>query len=301
MKSHTAIFIAIILALSAVPQSVLAATTYLETTKSTMAVGDTAVLTLRVNTEGTSVNTVEGDVLIGPTDGIVEVEEFSLASSAFGLWPRTPSLSKDGKTASFVGGTPGGFNAEGAVVLKIIVKATKVGSVTVSPQNVVLFANDGNGTRMPAPGSSITLQVGPETTAPPSNDWKGILSSDTVPPEDFSIVIGHDPSVFDDKTFAFFSAIDNQSGISYYEVSEDGAPAVRSGSTYVLINQSGTATLEVTAVDKAGNRKIAQYPAAESSGEVVPAVPAKSVPWPAAVGVVLLMVAIVAIYKKMKK
>lgn len=301
MKKYSAVLASLILSLGVMPINASAATVYLESTKNAMAVGDTAVLTLKINTSSTTINVVEGNVRLESTGDTIEVQEFSLANSALGLWPRTPSLSKDSKVVSFVGGIPGGFNAEGAILFKIIVQALQEGSVTMSPQDIVTFANDGSGIRLPASGRGITIQVGPRASTPPSNDWEGVVSSDETAPEDFTIVTGNDQSVFDGKTFAFFSAIDNQSGINYYEVSEDGAPAVRSGSTYVLINQSGTATLEVTAVDKAGNRKIARYPEGAPSGpaEDVPAEASlKGVVWLSVIATLLLIGIGASLYKK---
>jgi hypothetical protein len=43
------------------------------------------------------------------------------------------------------------------------------------------------------------------------------------------------------------------SGINRYEVRENGLPAVRSGNTYVLEDQSLKGIVEVKAVDNAGN------------------------------------------------
>ena len=50
------------------------------------------------------------------------------------------------------------------------------------------------------------------------------------------------------------SATDQQSGIDHFEVAEGNYPAVRTGGTYVLVDQSETTPLLVTAYDKAGNK-----------------------------------------------
>jgi hypothetical protein len=295
MKTYLSLLTALVLIIGAMPAGASAAAAYLESTKSTMSVGDTAVLTLKVNAEGATINTVEGNVVLESTVSVLSVHEFSLANSVFGLWPRTPSLSNDGKTISFVGGVPGGFTIEGATLFKIIVQAEQEGTVTISPQDIAAFANDGKGTKLPAQGKSLVIQVVPKDATPLTDDWQAIVASDKTAPEAFTVVLGQDASIFDGKTFAFFSALDNQSGVSHYEVSENGAPAVRSGSTYVLQNQTGTTTLIVTAYDKAGNKKVATYPATEEG-------PAPTgVAWPLVVAIVLLMVVGFAIYKKFRK
>lgn len=237
-----------------------AATISLESTRARMSVGDTAVITVRISSEGAILNTVDGQIQLNGTKSALTVAEFSLASSSFGLWPRTPSLSSDGKTISFVGGVPGGFSIENATIFKIVVHAIAPGTVHVQPANINVFANDGKGTRVSATAKGVDILVGQAAAgATPINDWSGMVSSDKTPPEPFIIVLGRDASLFDGNTFAFFSAVDNQTGIDHYDVSEDGGPYVRSGSTYVPRNQSESVKLNVIAYDKAGNIRASSY------------------------------------------
>lgn len=248
------ILIAIILI---APITSFAASVYMEASRSSVSVGDTIVVAVKINAEGAIINTVEGEVA---TKSGIKVQEFSLANSAFGLWPRTPSLSVDGRVVSFVGGVPGGFSIEGATLFNIIVEATKEGKVTLSPRNISAYLNDGKGTKVPVTLKDLVIDVSPKKTDTASqNDWSTLVSKDVLPPEKFIIVLGQDQKMYDGKIFAFFSAVDNQSGISYYEVSENDQPAVRSGSTYVFKDQSGKATLSVVAYDKAGNKREAVY------------------------------------------
>jgi hypothetical protein len=222
------------------------------------------------------------------------VQEFSLANSALGLWPRTPSLSKDGLDVSFVGGVPGGFNIEGATMFKIIFLANKEGTVTISTQYIGVYANDGKGTKSSAKMQGVTITIKPKKVGTPvTNDWTSVVTADKTLPENFIVVLGQDPSLFSNEKFAFFSAVDNQSGISYYDVSENGAPAVRSGSMYVLQNQSGDVNLTVTAYDKAGNKRVVTYSKSASffSG----------VSWPTVVLGVIVILLIIMGYKKWRK
>ncbi len=274
------------------PAHASAATVYVESSRSTISVGDTAVVAIRVSADGAVLNTVDGEVSISHTSGDAKVTEFSLANSSFGLWPRTPSLSTDGHTVSFVGGVPGGFSIEGATLFKIIVQATKQGTITIRPQNMSVFANDGNGTKIPPQLKDFTLTVVPAKTGSIAiNDWSNTVATDTVPPAPFIIVPGQDQSLFAGKKFAFFSAVDNQSGIDHYDVSENGGPAVRSGSMYVFQDQSGNAVLNVVAYDKAGNKTIAMYPAASTGNGIA---------WSSIIVVVLVLVVIYFIYKVLR-
>ena len=277
-----------------IPASASAATVYVESSRSTVSVGDTAIVTVKINADGAVLNTIDGDISLKSTNGgNLAVQEFSLANSSFGLWPRTPSLSKDGKTISFVGGVPGGFSIEGATLFKIVVEATREGTITVSPQNISAFLNDGNGTKVPAQLKDVTINVvAKKSGVAAQNDWSNVVSKDTTPPEDFIIVFGQDKNLFSGKKFAFFSAVDNQSGIDHYDVSENGAPAVRSGSTYVMQDQSDSVKLSVIAYDKAGNKKSASSVAVSASGFIS---------WQAILIIAILAVVAWFIIKKIKK
>jgi hypothetical protein len=237
-----------------------------ESSRGAISVGDTAIVSIKINADKAVLNTIDGEVSLKSTTKSFSVKEFSLANSSFGLWPRTPSLSQDGSTISFVTGVPGGFSIEGATLFKIIVQATKQGSITINPQNISLYANDGAGTKVPVQFKPVTITIGPKQAGvPETNDWLSLVSGDVTPPEPFIIVLGQDQSVFGGKKFAYFSSIDNQSGIDHYEVSENGGAYVRSGSTYELQNQASNVQLSVLAYDKAGNKRLASYPAKSSS------------------------------------
>ncbi len=296
MKIHTTTikFLLFSILLGLVPASASAATVYLQSSRDTVSVGDTVIVTVKINAEGVTTNTVEGDITLKSGGTSVFVKEFSLANSSFGLWPRTPSFSKDGQSISFVGGVPGGFNIEGATLFKIILEAKKEGTVTIAPQNLSVYAGDGKGTKLPVKVQELSIKVLPRKTGVALNDeWRSVVSGDTIPPEDFIIVLGQDPSLFDGKKFAFFSSLDNQSGVSYYEVSENGAAPVRSGSMYVLQNQNTDPKLDVIAFDKAGNKKSAHYPTTKSFFA--------GVSWKPIIIVVIILIVLRIVYRKLRK
>lgn len=275
--------------LSLFSTNIFAANIFLESSKSNISVGDTVIVSAKINSEGVTINTIEGDIVFKTGGNNIIVQEFSLANSSFGLWPKTPSLSKDGQVISFVGGVPGGFNIEGATIFKIILEAKKEGTITISPQNIIAFANDGNGTKLPVKVGGIVIKVGSKKTGNAINDeWKALVAEDITPPEDFIAVLGKDDSLFEGKKFVYFSALDNQSGISYYEVSENGTPSVRSGSTYVLQNQDSDIKLKITAYDKAGNKKTIMYNP-------------DSISWVSIIFVVILIILGKLFYKKIRK
>jgi hypothetical protein len=121
------------------------------------------------------------------------------------------------------------------------------------------------------------------------NDWVDKVSNDKIPPEKFIIILGQDKKVYDGKIFAFFSAVDNQSGIDHYEVMENGSKPIRTGSVYVLSDQSDRVKLKVLAFDKAGNSTASYYPNYT-----------KPVAWGWVIVIVLGVYIIVKVYKNRK-
>lgn len=262
MKKYILKYFILFLLIGFIPGIASAANVYFETAKNTVSVGDTFIISMKIDSEKTSVNSVEGEVSFEGNNENLIVNDFSLAKSIFSLWPRTPSLSTDGNNISFVGGVPGGFNIDKAILFNIIVEAKKEGTIKISPKNMAIFMNDGKGNRAETDIASLTINVLPKNEAVAStNEWISLVATDKTSPEKFDIVIGRESTLFEGRRFAFFTAVDNQSGISYYEVSENGKQAIRSGSMYVLENQNEKATpnLVVTAYDKAGNKTTSVY------------------------------------------
>lgn len=262
MKKNILKFMFAFLVVGLIPSFALAANIYFETARSNVSVGDIFIVSAKIDSGKTNINSVEGDVVLESNDGNLVVNDFSLAKSIFSLWPRTPSLSEDGNIISFVGGVPGGFNLDKAILFNIILQADKEGTIKISPRDIAVFANDGNGTRVPVTIGSLDIKISPKNEAvASSNEWSSLVTSDKTNPDDFDIVIGKDNSLFDGRRFAFFTAVDNQSGISYYEVSENDNLPIRSGSMYVLQNQDENVApkLTVTAYDKAGNKTTSVY------------------------------------------
>lgn len=259
-------YLFLFLTLFFVPSFASAANVYFETTKSSIFAGDTFIVSVKVDSEKEEINSIDGNIVLESKNNNFVVNDFSLAQSIFTLWPRTPSLSEKDNTISFAGGVPGGFNDEKATLFNIVIETSKEGVINISPKDIAVYANDGKGTRVQTTVQDLTIEVFPKNEGiAPINEWNDVVIGDKTNPEKFTIEIGRESSLFDGKRFAFFTAIDEQSGISYYEVSENGNPPIRSGSMYVLQNQDEKITpqLSVTAYDKAGNKTVVNY---EKSG-----------------------------------
>ena len=88
---------------------------------------------------------------------------------------------------------------------------------------------------------------------------------DTTPPEEFEPQIGQDPTMYNGKYFLSFVAQDKTSGVDHYEITEVPWLSFKKTkewkvvqSPYLLGDQRLRSVIEVKAVDKAGNERIAE-------------------------------------------
>ena len=263
-------YLLLLLAAVFIPNMVSAANIYFETSKDTVSVGDTFIVKVNLDSENIDINSAEGNILIGTQNNDFIVNDFILAESSFTLWPQTPFLSQDGNSIYFAGGVPGGINANKINLFNIIIEASEEGGIRLSPENVIAFANDGQGTKIPVGVNDLIVRVDPrDIDDVVSNEWLDLVNQDTESPSVLLMNIGREASVFEGKRFAFFTAIDEQSGISHFEVSEDGAPVVKSGNMYALRNQDDDSVpnLVVTVYDNAGNKKTVTYKAPDKESD----------------------------------
>ncbi len=217
---------------------------------------DVVAIDIILDTEGRTLNAVEGTVSLSGTNFIVK--DISVAGSALTLWPRKPSLSNDGAVVSFIGGTPMGLNDAHAHLFTLFVQVGAPGTMTVSHSSVAGYMNDGLGTKVVYKEHTNQIPVLVALDAP-IDAQATVVSSDNQLPEPFSIEILQDPNENAGMKYAYFETTDKRSGIAYYEVIEGTREPVRSGTSYVLQNQSKNEPLIVLAYDKAGNIRIATH------------------------------------------
>jgi hypothetical protein len=134
-----------------------------------------------------------------------------------------------------------------------------------------VLLNDGKGTpaRLTKKGAVFAISareiteklravIGPDI-------WQQELEKDNIPPEEFLPEITRDPAIFEGKYFLTFSATDKQTGVDYYQVSEQKRIAFivlgreewkEAKSPYLLEDQGLRSIIKVKAVDEAGNERI---------------------------------------------
>lgn len=290
-----------ILACSAVflPGSVSASSVSIDAQHSEFFVGDTILFSVRIDTEGKNINAVEGEVLLDYAADTVSLTDLNTSGSQFSLWPIKPLPSEHNTHISFAGGSPGGFVSKDAIVFNIVLKLQEAGKVALSPSDIGVYINDGKGSKDVVSTKDLVINVLPKKPgAKAVDDWSQVVSNDTTPPEPFEIYLGQEGSVFDGKKFLSFNATDEQSGVSYYEVTEGNFPPVRSNGTYVLQEQYKPVQVRVIAYDWAGNTRESVY------NSPAPAPAPYSVSYSIVlvlVGVILLMILFIGIYIKIRK
>lgn len=134
--------------------------------------------------------------------------------------------------------------------MTIIFKVKAPGTGSIQFNDVHVLKNDGMGTEdtvqtdplllpFAAQGSAYTIQV-----------------VDTIPPEQFTPIVTHDPSLYDGKFVVVFATNDKQSGIDHYEVKEGNGEWLQATSPYLLTDQTLGSEINIKAVDLAGNVRI---------------------------------------------
>jgi hypothetical protein len=260
-----------------------AATLYFEPSTTTIAQGETAILTLRLDTDAEQcINVVDGVVTLDPGLRIVDV---SIGNSIFNLWVEQPQVNEEGNQLTFAGGITNGYcgRIEGDPVLtnsilNVIVRAPSfsVGSGGLSPGRTVRFEpetgayrNDGLGTRADVVTVPVTLTV-TDGFGGQNDVWQDEVREDIFPPKPFSITLVQNQNAYQGKYYIVFNTTDKETGIDHYQVMEEpieqfelfrwgaaDAPWVRATSPYVLKDQTLRSTIRVKAIDKAGNEYIA--------------------------------------------
>lgn len=201
------------------------------------------------------------------------------------------------KRVDFTGGTPGGYcgkipgdpgdsNIVGRLAFKVnnfndAIVPPPVARIYFLPETKVLL-NDGSGSE-----ANLTLREGKfgirSQMGVQRKEWDNLLSQDLTEPEPFVLEIQQSADVFGGQYYLIFNTNDKQTGIDHYEVRESelsgldqnktwysplfswlpsaGTEPVwqRANSPYVLKDQTLSSLIEVRAIDKAKNERVAEY------------------------------------------
>lgn len=248
-----------------IPLSAGAASISVDTDKDAYGLGDTFIATVRIDNQGECINA--GELSLSYPKAALRAVDFSRGDSIFSLWVGEPKLDTDNGLVSFAGGTPGGYcgrvsgdpsqsNVLGRVVFSVVGAAEPSATISFLPASHI-YLNDGLGTtaQLALAAKSIEIEAKPTLAV---NPWLDEVSGDTTPPEPFAIQVESTRGVYQGKYYIVFSTTDKQSGVDHYEILESGVWK-RVTSPYVLKNQSLDGGVQVRAIDKAGNTRIADF------------------------------------------
>ncbi len=243
------------LLLSAAP--VFAADIFFNAKNQSFTQGEEFLVQVFLNTEGESVNAIEGRVMF-PVD-LLETREIRDGNSSINFWIEKPHILQT-DTIAFSGITPGGFSGPKEHLFSIVFYAKKSGSGAIEIHDTRALRNDGEGTTVSIKISPLQLSISQKTSAvQPIVEPMG----DTDSPETFTPEIVQNPGMFDGQWFLVFATQDKGSGIDRYEVCEGSkTTCVIAESPYVLQNQNLDQKIFVKAIDRNGNERISSsyYP-----------------------------------------
>jgi len=219
--------------------------------------GDNAVIldVSLIPSEGESINAIEGRIgILGEgtesvTDVIIETGD-----SLFSFLPVPPHYENGEKIIRFTGGGPESVTEKGKL-FSVRLFASEEKPLTVSWLGGLAYQDDGFGTAVGISSRSITFT--PQSGVP--NQIRS-TSEDVKPPQITSIAISSDEDVFEGQSFLSIHATDDTSGISHYEVTENGDVTRFESGPYLIRNQNMEQPLHVTVYDKAGNSISVKYP-----------------------------------------
>jgi len=218
------------------------------------------LLEIFLDTEGESLNAIDGKVLF--SNNLLEVKEIRDGNSSINFWIERPNISNL-NTITFSGVTPGGLFGKKALLFSVVFRTKISGSGKIEIDGLSVLKNDGKGTKVEVASTDFQFSVSKQI-----NSQVVIkLLKDNEPPENFTPTIGSDPSIFDNQYFLVFVTQDKIGGIDHYEVSEKREFRIlnlefgkkiwkNAESPYLLENQNLDGKIFIKAIDKNSNERI---------------------------------------------
>lgn len=227
-------------------RSVFAANIELSAEKNVFQKNEVFTITILLNTEGQSINTLEGDLKYDAN--FIKAENINIGGSFINFWVEKPDIKTPG-VIHFSGITPGGVSVAQGEIFKVIFQTQKTGNTLLSLDSVNLFLNDGQGSTVLAKikNENIIINQGVNDNVPAN-----FAFNDKISPEKFNIIRTKDPAIFDGKWFIVFSTIDKESGVDHYQVCEFFKCTIAE-SPFLLKNQTPFYRIDVKAYDMNGN------------------------------------------------
>jgi len=278
------------------PISINAAVLSLQPEVLQVAPGDTVIFKIKIDNEKECVNAIETGLRF-PKE-LLSFKDLSTGESMISLWIEKPTLAEaksinESGEFKFTGGIPGGYCGKipgdpgdsdvlGEVIFEVKKDVLKDGIKDSAQINFLdnsqILLNDGLGSTANSRFSGANLIISDKSSIN-KEDWANRLKDDKILPENFVIELTSDPSIFDGKKYIIFSTTDKQTGVDRFEVREIKMPASIKWwesvwgkifkpaeqkwqiavMPYLLKDQSLRSTIQVKAIDKAGNERLVEY------------------------------------------
>lgn len=136
--------------------NIFAATLELSAEKNILQKNEAFILIVSLNTEGQSINTLEGDLNYDAS--LIEAESVNTDGSLLSFWVEKPDIKNPG-LIHFSGIIPGGISVVKGEILKVIFKTQKKGDASLTLNNVNMFLNDGYGTSILTKVKNINIKI----------------------------------------------------------------------------------------------------------------------------------------------
>jgi hypothetical protein len=239
------------------PVNAFGAVWRIEPVQDSLRINDHVQVGIILSTEGESINTLEGTLLI-PRGFLVD--GISDGSSLITPWIEKPTLQNG--SIRFSGIMPGGVSGNAVPVFKVTLRATAGGAQTLVASGKG-YLNDGIGTPKTIRSTSKTITISQEKGG---TTYGTDTTLDTIPPETFTPVVSKDVALFDGAYFVSFETQDKASGIKEYMLAEKKSffafrPKDSEYQTVVspakLSDQTRSSYIFIKAIDNNNNERIA--------------------------------------------
>ncbi|AKM78448.1 MAG: hypothetical protein UY31_C0068G0011 [Candidatus Wolfebacteria bacterium GW2011_GWE1_48_7] len=200
MKHILALFVSVALILFAGVNLASAATLQLSTEKDAFAIGDQFTVDVKVDSEGSGINAVQGVVQI--SKDVLEIVGVDKSGSVFNFWLTEPTFSNDSGQVNFIGGSTSGFSGRSLQVVKVTFRVKGSGKTDIVFTDGAVTASDGSGTNVLSSMKGLSITSAPkselETITPkPTQITRPAERAERVPAKPEIQVVGYrDPETW---------------------------------------------------------------------------------------------------------
>jgi hypothetical protein len=233
------------------PISLSAAVISMSSQKSSFVTGEEFLVQAYIDTKDASVNAIEGSFLY--PSNLLDLTGVRIGDSVISVWIEQPTSTSEG-SISFSGIIPGGYSSPQGLLSTFVFRAKARGEGAIAVRDIHAVENNADATALPSTGKSLAFTV---SSLDSGESPKEAPIKDYDAPENFSIEIARDTSLYGGQAFLVFATQDKGSGVAGYEVKEGmWGTWQKAESPYPLSDQTLTKKIYVKAVDTNGNTRI---------------------------------------------